>query len=290
MIDYMNGTMGSVKTEQATAPLRRLVFAGLLLFVSLSSQHADAFDHEYVGYQSLLEAYVQDGLVNYAALAGDTAVLHGAVTCFLELSAEERAAFSPSQKLAFWINAYNLFTIVAIVDHYPVSSIKKIKGVWNKLKWKVAGKELTLDNIEHDILRKEFKEPRIHVTIVCASISCPELYDQPYRAAVIEEQLQARSEAFARDPMRNELDLTEQRMRLSKILDWYGGDFIGRYGAGADFDRLSGKQSAVAKFIYDHLPASQRERVDKTKLHVSNLDYDWSLNEVKSAQKSTIPR
>lgn len=248
------------------------------------------FDHEYRSYAALLETYVRDGLVNYQALSGDSASLNSAVREFSELSAAEFAIFDSSQRMALWINAYNLFTIASIIERYPVASIKDIRGVWNKRTWSCAGRELTLDQIEHDILRKEFSEPRVHVALVCASISCPELYNQPFRASALDEQLTDRARAFARDTTRNRIDIAKRTIWLSKILDWYGSDFQSKYPRVEPFEYLSKKDAAAVGFIHAHLPDSLQAPLVSERFRVKHLGYDWGLNEFLSKADSAAAR
>ncbi len=164
-----------------------------VLFASTCTTTASAdFDHTYADYGHLLSTYVSSGLVDYSGMKENAVDLQKAISS-LSIAADEYGQFNDGQKISYLINAYNLFTIKAIIDKYPVKSIKDISGVWNKLRFSVAGESLTLDNIEHDMLRKEFQEPRIHVSIVCASVSCPELWDTPFTPDSLELQLNARS-------------------------------------------------------------------------------------------------
>src|SRR5260370_41087982 len=121
------------------------------------------------------------------------------MTTFAEPSAAGERAWTRDQRLAFWINAYNLFTLRAIVDHYPIrsawltlqprNSIRQIDGVWTTLSWPAAGRTVTLDEIEHRILRPEFKEPRVHFAINCTSIGWPAPSAHPYPPATLNGQL-----------------------------------------------------------------------------------------------------
>ena len=246
-----------------------------ILLILFSTMPVFSFDHQYTSYADFLAAHVSDGLVDYKKIKADANLIDKALNEFTSLT-------KPQQKIAYLINGYNIFTIKAIVDHYPVKSIKDIRGVWNKLKFTIAGQRLTLDNIEHDILRKEFKEERIHVAVVCASISCPELWHQPFRPDSLHYQLTLRAQAFANDPERNEIRIEEGYFKLSKILDWYGDDFKENYSHDDNFPYLYGKKRAAANFIFEHLEPEVQKKMGTRKIKIGYLGYDWDLNEKPS--------
>lgn len=174
--------------------------------------------------------------------------------------------WTANERMAYWINAYNAFTVQLIIDHYPVKSIKDIgprlsiplvNSVWDVKFFKIGGKEMTLNQIEHDILRKEFNEPRIHFAIVCASYSCPRLLNEAYLPSTLVRQLQAQAVEFINDPNRN--TIAADHLQLSSIFNWFKGDFT-KKGTLPDFIRT-----------YAKVKVSDRAKV-------SFLDYDWSLN------------
>ena len=254
------------------------IFYTITFLIILSSQ-IFAYDHSYPQYRTLLNETVKNGLVDYKKLKTGSLLLPNALLEFSEVTQEEYNSFERSQKIAYLINAYNIYTIQGIVNKYPVKSIKDIGGFWNKTKHKVAGQMLSLDNIEHDNLRKIFHEERIHVAIVCASISCPELWNQPFTADSLDQQLILRSQSFATDNIRNMIDFEREELKLSKILKWYGKDFENKYSDGSIFPYLHGKKRAIANFIYQHLPKEQQARFTKSKFKVGYLSYNWGLNE-----------
>ncbi len=256
--------------------MKKIILTLTLIF--LVSNNAFAFDHTYASYKILLDETVDNGLVDYNKLQVDTKLLQNALLNFSEITKQEYESFDRSQKIAYMINAYNIYTIEGIVKAYPVKSIKKIGGFWNKAKHKVAGQMLTLDNIEHDILRKTFHEERVHVSVVCASISCPELFNKPFIPDSLEQQLTARSNRFASDTTRNKINFAKKELKLSKILDWYGKDFEKKYSDNAVFPYLYGKKRAAANFIYQHLPKEKQLKFKNIKFKVGYLSYDWGLN------------
>jgi hypothetical protein len=154
--------------------------------------------HAPLGY--LLRAYVVDGEVDYAGLASDREPL----AAYLDsLAATEVGALGRDARLALWINAYNAFTLQLILEHYPgITSIKEIPRAsrWEDVRWNVGGTLYSLDQIEHEILRPRFGDPRIHFAVVCASVSCPDLREEAYASAHIDAQLDAAARRFLSDP------------------------------------------------------------------------------------------
>ena len=170
--------------------------------------------------------------------------------------------WSVNERKAYWINAYNAFTVSLIIQNYPVKSIKDIGGLF-KSPWdigfiKIGGATYTLNRIEHEILRKEFDDPRIHFAIVCASRSCPNLRNEAFEPSNLDRQLEEQATAFINDPSKNRIYADE--IKISKIFDWFEEDFTGK-------GRLIDFLNKYARITID--PAAS----------VSYLSYDWSLNE-----------
>jgi hypothetical protein len=265
------------------------VAACCLAAVALTaSPRADTFDHEYWSYAKLLHDHVHAVVVDYAALKEHRGTLGEVMTTFAEPSAADERVWTREQRLSFWINAYNLFTLRAIVDHYPIrsawltlqprNSIRQIDGVWTTLSWSAAGRTVTLDDIEHRILRPEFKEPRVHFAINCASVGCPPLSAEPYRPATLIEQLDAAARRYlARE---QGLQIRGDTLRVSRILEWYGEDFVPGFApeAAGKPDRLELVARAV---VVRFGPPAAADLARKPSTRIKYLDYDWSLNDVK---------
>ena len=195
--------------------------------------------------------------------------------------------------MALWINAYNAITIYAIVDNYPIhygsmmsrvrfpkNSIRQLKKVWDTVHVRIMGKELTLNDIEHEILRKEFKDPRIHFAIVCASIGCPKLLNAAYLPEKLEEQLEAVTKEFISDNNYLLVDTQKNEMILSSIFDWYKEDFQ-VVNSNNWVKKYSKSYRGFVEFVVRYLvksPAKQ-EAIKATKTRIKFSDYDWSLNE-----------
>lgn len=258
------------------------------------------FDRSYTLYNALLEKYVRGGRVDYEGFIES----RGEFEVFLKelgsLDPAELETWPDNDKLAYWINAYNAFTIKAIVDHYPIkrsfsligifyapsNSILQIKGVWTNLQFRAAGRMVTLDEIEHRILRKEFNEPRIHMAIVCASVSCPDLSGVAYSGDKIEEQLAAASVGFVNNPDKGVfIDEKDGRVKVSKIFEWFGDDFIKNYGDSTTFKNMSLKDNAVINFALDYLISeSSKKYIEKKDFKFGYLKYDWHLNEIPETE------
>lgn len=259
-----------------------ILSAGLAIGCGNSDSNAQKatspIDHTYSAYGKLLGQYVSEDRVNYSDLIKNRAGLDSLVEA---LGAASLDGTSSDQKMAFYINAYNILTLRSIIDEYPVASIKDIKGVWDKKKWVVSGKKITLNDIEHNILRKEFSEPRIHISIVCASIGCPPLMQKPYLPEFLEQQLTESARNFAVSEKYNRLDPETGEALLSSIFDWFGDDFIEKYYNKSKFSYLSEKENAALNFIIGQLPDEEQLRLEKIEFRIKYLDYDWSLNDRK---------
>lgn len=183
-------------------------------------------------------------------------------------------SFSPSllesdnEKLAFWINVYNVFAIKVVIDNYPVKSIKDIGGffkpVWKHKAGVVGGKEYSLDEIEHKILRK-MGDPRIHVAIVCASVSCPDLATEAFEPASLNEQLDTQMRSFLSNSGKGmRLEIESKKLFLSSIFDWFEEDFESHGG--------------VLKFIQPYVTAKYRTSFKNLSLRIFYMEYNWGLN------------
>lgn len=218
-------------------------------------------------WDQLLKAHVSPtGIVDYKGFVKDKAKLDAYLKTISE-NAPDRNTWSKNDQLAYWINAYNAFTVKLIVDNYPVKSIRDlgpalkiplIKDVWHYKFFKIGGQESSLDEIEHSILRKEFEEPRIHFAINCASVSCPPLLNEAFVASKIDAQLDKVAKTFVNDKSRNKI--SANAVEISSIFSWFKGDFT-KNGSIIDF---LNKYSAVK------INANAK---------VSHLDYNWNLNE-----------
>ncbi|MCE7053238.1 DUF547 domain-containing protein [Algoriphagus sp. AGSA1] len=246
-----------------------IIFLCIILFSCQSSVPgmAGTTPPSHKSWNELLKANVNaDGKVNYKGFIKEKAKLEAYLKSISE-NAPDRNTWSKGEQLAYWINAYNAYTVKLIVDNYPVESIRDlgpklkiplIKDVWHYRFFQIGGQESSLDEIEHSILRKEFEEPRIHFAINCASVSCPPLLNEAFEAATIDAQLDKVAKSFINDPSRNEI--SPDAVQVSSIFSWFKGDFT-KKGTLIDF---------LNKYSATKINA---------KAKVSFLDYDWNLNE-----------
>jgi hypothetical protein len=207
-------------------------------------------------WDALLKKHVSvTGKVNYKGIKAEKSKLEDYLKTLSTNAPEE--SWSKAEQMAFWINAYNAFTIKLIVDNYPIASITKLHAgkPWDQ-KWiKIGSKTYSLNNIENDILRPQFKDARIHFAVNCAAKSCPPLLNAAWTAANLNANLDAQAKKFINNPAFNKL--SEKKAEVSKIFEWYAADF--------------GK-------LIDFLNKYTTTKVG-VKAKVSYLEYDWGLNE-----------
>ena len=232
----------------------------------------------YQDYAEVLSTYVnENGEVNYAQLKENRAALDRFNQSLGRVTRATYESWTESEQIAFWVNAYNSFTLQAIIDKYPVKSIKNIPGVWKFLKFEILGESMTLDGIEHKVLRKEFNEPRIHMALVCAAVSCPYLRQEPYEGDKLEAQLEENTIQFLSLDSNFSLDAEAETVKLSAIFKWFKEDWEATYGTEEKFTKFNSKEGSVLNFITNYV-----EGEDLTKLEgaqkISYIDYDWSLN------------
>ncbi|TGE03743.1 DUF547 domain-containing protein [Hymenobacter fodinae] len=226
---------------------------------------AASIDHG--AYDRMLKKYVNDkGLVDYKAWKGNQQELNQ----YLDLLSKNppAASWSQAEQMAYWINAYNAYTIKLILNHYPVESIKdigsKIKIPFVTTPWaaeffRIGGKKMSLDDIEHGTLRKQYGDPRIHFALVCASISCPRLRNEAYTAAKLNQQLDDQGRDFLNSPAKNKVG--KESAQLSKYFDWYKGDW-------------SKNGQSVTKWVHKYASTPMAPTAK-----ITYLDYNWKLNE-----------
>ncbi|MEL6815146.1 MAG: DUF547 domain-containing protein [Cyanobacteria bacterium J06598_3] len=230
-------------------------------------------------FADVLSSYVDDqGLVDYTSLQGDRQALD-AYNASLQLTpAATYESWSEADQIAFLINAYNSLTLKSIIDESPIkNSIKDIIGVWRFKKHGLLEDKQTLNNIEHDILRANFNEPRIHAALVCAAISCPYLRQEPFTGENLDAQLDDQSKIFISRPEAFEIDRANNEVKLSAIFDWFGEDWVLSYATTEGFAG-SDSQRAVLNFISGYLSEADSEYLKAGGYTISYSDYDWSLN------------
>jgi hypothetical protein len=255
--------------------MRTLLNASLLLIISLCmlqcrsiqrDSNSRPITHEI--WDTLLKKHVgTDGWVDYEGFRRDSQQLNRYLRLLSSAHPNDRN-WSRDEQMAYWINAYNAFTVDIVTRHYPTESIKDIQRgvpfvntVWDIKFIRIESYEYDLNNIEHNILRPVFKDARVHAAVNCASYSCPVLRPEAYTAERLNDQLNDSMKRFVRDPLRNQI--TSEKAAVSSIFKWFKGDF----------DRDAG---SVRAFLsrYTEAPIGADTNVDY-------LDYDWRLNDLR---------
>lgn len=242
--------------------LKCIVFPTIMTMVWSISLAQQNKTHE--TWNELLQKHVDSaGHVNYQGFIDDKEKFH-TYLCALEQEAPQDD-WTEDEKLAYWINAYNAFTVELIIDNYPVTTIKELGGklfkvntAWDIKFIKIGGETYDLNNIEHGIIRKDFDEPRIHFAVNCASVSCPKLRNEAYVGSKLDEQLSDQVRYFLTNDTKNVLGT--EKAKLSKIFRWFKGDFT--------------KTMSLVEFINQY---SDVKLTEETELEY--LEYNWNLNE-----------
>jgi len=211
-------------------------------------------------------------VVDYAAIAADPRW-----PTLLNLVAQASEPTEHAERLAFWINAYNIMAIEVVLGKYPVKSIKDVGGwftqVWDIEAGVVGGKMRTLNEIEHEILRK-MEEPRIHAAIVCASVSCPPIRAEAFVVGRLDEQLDDQMRVWlANDKVGLSIENDGATLRVSSIFKWFAEDF-------------EKKDGSVRKFVEKYMTDDQRSALRPT-ANIAYMSYDWSLNDAKRSPAAT---
>ena len=254
---------GAPASNPATGPVATEIRAAL-------SSGSATFDH--TEWDGLLARGTEDGFVDYDFMRSNRPTLDAYLD---RVAGADLAGLAPDELKALLINAYNAITVRVILDNPGVSSIREIDGVWTDLRYGFGGHELTLDNLEHNLLRPFFKDPRIHFVVNCASVSCAPLPEWAFDGARLEEQLEEQTRSFLRDA-RN-VRVEDGRLAVSRYFDWYGDDFTA--------EGWSPRAETIVGFIERYAGPEVAELISSAggRVPLEFIDYDWSLNGVDRA-------
>ncbi len=269
--------------------MKRLFRLALVVLAFAAPGAFAQFDHAHKAWGDLLKKhvkYVQNGnasKVDYAGFMKDRAALKAALDTYSKVPKADFDQWPKPQQQAFLMNAYNAFTIEKILTRYPgIKSIRDFGTVfgnpWKDKVFTLFGQPSYLDQIEHEILRKDgvYDDPRVHVAVVCASIGCPMLRNEAFTPANLEASLEDGMKRFLADRTRNRLAPDSKKLEISRIFDWYGKDFEkGHKG----YASVKATMARYADQLADN-PAD-RALVRDLKADVAFLEYDWSLNDTK---------
>jgi hypothetical protein len=287
-------TLEPTRLYTPTPPLQRrqlgrlaagLSMAALAGAFSLSVQAQDAaFDHQYLRWNALLKKHVRwlpdqkQSRADYKGFLADRAELKAVLDALSAVSQSQFDRFSRPQQMAFLVNAYNAFTVELILTRYPdLKSIKELGSLlqspWKRKFFRLLGEERHLDWVEHEMLRPNYAEPRIHTAVNCASIGCPALRNEAFTAGQLEAQLEDGMRRFMADRTRNRA--TAERAEINQIFRWFKEDFEqGHQG----FKRVEDVLARYAEQLSDD-PAVQA-RLRQGQVRIAHLEYDWSLNDL----------
>jgi hypothetical protein len=251
-----------------------------------SSRELQTGDHgvqakpfDYRDYAAVLSQYVNAaGLVNYAGLKANRQRLDRFNTALGKVSPATYQTWSAPDQLAFLINAYNSLTLASIIDNYPVKSIRDIPGVWKRRKFKVVSQEVTLDDIEHNTIRQQFREPRIHFAVNCASIGCPILLNEPYTRDKLEQQLAQQTRLSLADQRHFRIDRGTNRIYLSSVFKWFGEDWEKTHAQAQPIQGLNQRETAFVHFLSPYISPEDQRFLQQGGYRISYIDWDWSLN------------
>ncbi len=260
-----------------------LLLATLATALPIRDGRFSDFDHGHAGLAAVLEAHVVGGRVRYAELASNQAALEAYLASLQTVSPESMLVWTNEQQMAFGINAYNAYALLLVVESYPIQSIQDlgtlVTRVWEKefipleaFHPKGRGAKLSLNHIEHDILRKRFRDARLHAAIHCASESCPVLRPEPYVAERLGAQLDEQSRIWLADATRNRFDPQTGSMQISEIFRWYEADFARDGGS---------VQGWIAKYAPPETAAWLKDAKD---VKVGYIDHSWKLDDAAAAR------
>ncbi len=240
----------------------------------------------------IFKDYVEEnGLVDYAKLRRQRLNLNAAVSEFAILSSDEYESWNQNEKIAFWINAYNIFTLKTVIDNYPIEasrfkllfypaqSIMHIRGFWTDYYYNVMGTEYTLREIEKNILLGGFDEPRVCFALSYASVSGASLRNEPYQGDKLDRQLDEQARAFFAKKTSFELDKASKLLKISNIFKWYERSFLKYYSTDKNFRIHPPIIRAALNYLQNYISDEDRQYLLTKNYNVEFIKYDWTLDE-----------
>ena len=235
----------------------------VLAFFGNSIFAKDGFDHSYADYSALLNKNVSNGKVDYGSIKSTVEDLNAIIAEFSSVTRDQYDTWSEFQKLAFLINLYNVQTLKLVVENYPLKSIKDIGKPWDMKVVNLYDKRISLNHLEHEIIRKNFNEPRVHFALVCAARGCPVLIGEAYVGDRLKSQLENSTKNFLLTKEKNSVDDHNKIIMISPIFDWFKEDF-------------NNKSGSVVAFI---APYYSKNPEDLKDYQIKHTFYCWSLND-----------
>jgi len=229
------------------------------------SDRVSGSDFDHSAFDALLARHVDgDGWVDYDGLQADAAALDGYIEAIAQAPLD---TLGRDARLALLLNAYNAFTLQLILEHYPIAGIRSVPSAerWDAVRWKIGGQTWSLTQIEHEQIRANFSEARIHFALVCAAVGCPPLRNEAFTAERLETQLQEQTEYVHGHPTWFDFDPESNVVRLTQLYLWYGGDF----------EQVAG---GALEFAARYSPELKAATASGATPRIVWIEYDWSLN------------
>ncbi|MSR81557.1 MAG: DUF547 domain-containing protein [Candidatus Latescibacteria bacterium] len=250
------------------------------LFLLVLPAGATPFPHALL--DQVLRTHVDAaGRVDYAALKQNPALLDTYLDSLGQCSPHRQPGRfpTPRHELAYWINAYNALVLRGVVDGYPVSRVDELGGIevfFRQRLHTLGGEQLTLDQLESQIIRPEYRDPRIHFALNCGALGCPALLNRAYTGEALDSLLDSRARHFAADSSQVHLDLQAGKLLLSQVLNWYGEDFTRWFPTTA----AAPPAPTLVDYLLLYLPQDQAARWRQHPgLEIVFSEYDWTLND-----------
>lgn len=254
-----------------------------------AQQSASTVEAMHRSFDQILDLYVRDGQVYYRALQSERVRLDRYASS-LNVSDEAYRSWSREQQMAFWVNAYNAFALQTVIDRYPIrgkspnfpaSSIRQIPGAFDKTKHSAAGRSVTLDEIEKEVL-PEFKEPRLYLALGRGSVGSGRLRSEAFSGDRLARQLDAVAADFMTHDQLLKIDRDEGTASVTPIISWREAEFVAAYdtGAGGPYAQRSAVERAIIAFIAPRLLPLEKEFVRKNEFRFIFHNFDWRLNDL----------
>jgi Protein of unknown function, DUF547 len=277
----------------------RAAKALLLLATCAVVTTSNAFALTNQNYSKELARYVENGNVEYAKWTKKPAALQSYLDSLAALSQQDYDQLQPEEQKALWINAYNAITIKLVLDHYPIqgtnkdfppNSFRQIPDAWEKVQYTVAGRVVTLEDIEHTILRRDFHDPRTHFIIVCAAKGSPQVLNHALCGKNLEPELEKAKAEFLSDPKNVSFDAQSGVLSVSKIFEWFPLDFACAEWFKRNKGKLPNEETVIVEYLKKNgtpeLQHALQEAIAKNPgaekpVKVTFKTFDWSLNELQ---------
>jgi hypothetical protein len=246
------------------------------------------------GYDELLDLYVRDGLVYYGALKSDRRRLDAYVASLEGPRVQGLDRWGTDEQIAFWLNAYNALVLRAVIDHYPIrgtaaafppNSVRQVPGVFDRQTNKIAGRSLTLDQIETTVLAG-FHDPRLFLALGRGALGSGRLRSEAYAGSSLGGALQKVAQEFATGGNLLEINETNGEVSVTPIVSWRDKDFVAAYAAAAEprYNQRSPLEKALLAFVQPHLLPHERLFLERNEFRVQFQTFDWRLNDLSGGR------